>query len=301
MHKIVQIGTKRQKELIKNELTFFEKFLEVNKLDYLIYKIIIPKDFDDTVQRLTGNKHFKSVRREVGQIVMGKTIKKDEQFILVFPRYIFSEDFDNQIRFIYYLHELNHTIIKIQSPKKSNVDLRINELLNSLIFLYDEYYVNRKAIEVTNTLFESKSELFLKHIKEMPKSYIENLAKKGFYYRKIKRDILKFKLWLLSIDELISHIQPLIKSFSLYLLYFFSYYDNFESLIEFPRKLNSCKFYNNKTKELINYFRTKYRNDEFDLENDVNLIENYLFNFGLKLENTKEGLYYHVHFLIIDP
>lgn len=228
MEKIVEIGTERQKELIKNELTFFEKFLEVNQLDYLIYKIIIPKDYNDAVRKLTGYRRFESVRRNVNQVVMGKTIRKDDKFILVFPKYIFSAGFDNQIRFIFYLHELNHVVRIIQTAEESRRDLRINELLNSLFFLYDEYYVNRKAIEITNNLFESKSELLLKHMEEMPKSYIDNLARKDFYYKKIKKDILKFKFRFLSIGELISRIQPFIKSFSLYLLYFFSYYDNFE-------------------------------------------------------------------------
>ncbi len=146
-------------------------------------------------------------------------------------------------------------------------------------------------------VFNKNSERFLNFIKETSTNYINNLLRKNFYYKEIKKNILKFKFWLLTIEELLNLIQPYIRITSLYLSYFFSYYDSCRDLVSIPKDLKKCTFYREESMEIIHYFREKYQNNDFGLQNGVKLMENYLSTFGLKIQNTTEGLYVQVSFI----
>lgn len=296
MEIIIEIGTDEQKEKIKGELLEIQRILKFEKLENLIKKIIIPKNFDKTIKDISQEKEYKSFRKELDQYAMGKLVWENGSAILVFQNLIFTENFDTQVRYVLYFHEVYHAISHYLMPIKNYTDLRTKELIQRMNILFDEYFANRHALAISNKAFESKTDRFKKFI-DQSRCFANSFMKGKLFYKKIRKGIIKFKCHLIPISELINTISPLIESVSLDLVYFMSYYDNFDYLSKYFNKLKRSKFYNKRTEKLIQYFREKYKKNDLNLIDGAEIMENYLLNFGIRFENQSEGLYCHVYFI----
>ena len=296
MEIIIEIGTEEQKKKIRKELLEIERILNIKKFDNLIKKIIIPKNFDKTIRSISKDKEYKSFRKEMDQYAMAKLVWENGSAVLVFQNLIFTENFDTQVRYIFYFHEVYHAISYYLMPKKNYVDLRIKELIQLMNILFDEYFANRHALAIAGKAFESKTDRFTKFI-DGSRHFANSFMNENLFYKKIRKTIIKFKCHLIPISVLIRTISPLIRSASLDLIYFMSYYDNFDYLAKYFNRLKKSRFYNMKTEKLLQYFREKYKKNDLNVEDGIEVMENYVLNFGIRFEDRSEGLYCHVWFI----
>ena len=296
MEIIIEIGTEEQKKKIRKELLEIERILNIKKFDNLIKKIIIAKNFDKTIRNISKDKEYKSFRKEMDQYAMAKLVWENGSAVLVFQNLIFTENFDTQVRYVLYFHEVYHAINYYLMPKKNYVDLRIKELIQLMNILFDEYSANRHALAIAGKAFESKTDRFTKFI-DGSRHFANAFMNENLFYKKIQKTIIKFKCHLIPISVLIRTISPLIRSASLDLIYFMSYYDNFDYLAKYFNRLKKSRFYNMKTEKLLQYFREKYKKNDLDLEDGIEIMEDYVLNFGIRFEDRSEGLYYYVWFI----
>src|SRR5947207_2838236 len=103
---IVEIGTDEQKKLITTELEAVTTAVK-NYPDLRLYKIIIPSDFDATVNKLQDTTNFSSLR---GHLTIGKNIKYKDGTAIVFSPFIYTDAHDSNSRCFLYMHEIMHVI-----------------------------------------------------------------------------------------------------------------------------------------------------------------------------------------------
>lgn len=294
----IEIGDAEQKEQISKEVRgVLESQMEVEESSGLIEKVLIPQDYDKAIKDLVNSEDFKSQREEIGQLAMGKTIKTNEGFTIVFSPFFYTKDFDLQIRCIYYFHELYHAINYESLPGQFNKANKDNELKALLNDLYDDYYANRAGLELTRDLFEDKTDLYLNHVKTVPKGHIDNITDNSNYYRKIAEINKQFKFGHLNMEQFYPKVRQLLRPASLEFIYAFSYIDTFDFLSNLESEFKSAKLYTENTQNLINYFREKYEKRDLDLSDGLDFAEQYLANFGLKLEDRPDGVYFEVQFI----
>jgi len=296
MEIIIEIGTEEQKKKIRKELLEVERILKIKKFDNLIRKIIIPNNFDKTIRNISKDKKYKSFRKGMDQYAMGKSIWENASAVLVFQNLIFTEIFDTQIRYVFYFHEVHHAISHYLMPVTNYANLRIKELMQLMNILFDEYFANRYGLAIANKAFESKTDRFKQFI-DGSKHFANSFMNENVFYKKIRKTIIKSKCHLIPISELIRTISPLVRSASLDLVYFTSYYDNFDYLAKCFNRLKKSRFYNMKTERLLQYFREKYKKNDLNLMDGIEVMENYLLNFGIRFEDRSEGLCCHVRFI----
>ena len=82
------------------------------------------------------------------------------------------------------------------------------------------------------------------------------------------------------------------------IVYLFSHIDHKQKLQRIEPLLNKSPFYNNHTKILINYLRSKYEEENFDLNDGRMIIEKFMTNFGVRFEDIGNNQY-HCHVLDI--
>jgi hypothetical protein len=90
---IVEIGTDEQKQLIENELSIFKQISAISDPPTTITKVIVAKDFDETVNKLQNSDRYQSTRRN--HVALAKNVITQDGLCLVFSPAIFTEEQDN--------------------------------------------------------------------------------------------------------------------------------------------------------------------------------------------------------------
>ncbi|ULQ61059.1 hypothetical protein K7I13_07350 [Brucepastera parasyntrophica] len=169
----IQIGNFEQKKQIEKELiTVFGQNLEYIPA---VTKIIVPINFDETISNLS-NKEYNSQRDNLNVEAVARGIKLDEEIILVISSGIFTSDFDNIIRSVYFLHERIH--ILNNRPGQKTFD-HIGFLTNDTNWLYDEFLANHISWNTIINGFEKpiKSlELHYNHIIKQFEKDVKNIS-----------------------------------------------------------------------------------------------------------------------------
>lgn len=291
MEILIEIGNNKQQKIITNELKVIETLLNMFKPPLNIEKIIVPCDFIKAVNQIQKISSFNSDRGQE-QIVMAKTIELDNSCILVFSPTIYTKEWDNQMRMSLYLHELIHAINYRRIPKPIAKSPSYNRLFANLYILYDEYYANRKSFKITDRVYPNKSKIFDDFIQGSFKSFLQSLIDNK-YYEKIKSEINLFRIHG-NIDLFLKETTDVFDAVAKTIAYTYSYIDHFEFAKSQENLINKSYFINKKTKCLINFYRSKYLKDEFDLISGIDLMEDFLTNFGMRFEDREAEEYCHV-------
>lgn len=282
----VEIGTLEQQRLIANELKKIETILNIFKPPLNLEKVIVPHDFIKAVNQIENINSFNSDRGQE-QIVLAKTIELNGSCILIISSILYTEGWDNQMRMSLYIHELMHVINHIRIPKTITKSLSYNRLFSNLYILYDEYYVNRKSFEIIDSIYPEKSNVFDKFIQGNFKSFLQSLVDNK-YYEKIQSEINQFRIHG-SIDMFLKEVPDIFDAAAKAIIYSYSYIDFYDFAKNQENLINKSKFMNNKTKYLIDFYRSKYLKDDFDLISGVDLMDDFLTNFGMKFEDIEGG------------
>jgi len=287
---LVEIGTSEQQRSINGEFKIIGKIS--NSLNpALIEKIIVPCDFRKTVNQIQNISSFKSDRGQK-QNVIAKTIELNDSCVLIFSPILYTEGWDNQTRMSIYLHETMHAINYRTFPKSIAKSPSYNRLFANLYTLYDEYYVNRRSFEIIDCGYPNKSKIFDDFIRGNFKSFLQSLNDNR-YYEKIKSEINLFRIHR-NKDLFLKEVSDIFDAAAKTIVYIYSYIDHFDFAKSQENLINKSNFINKKTKYLINFYRSKYLKDEFDLISGVDLMEDFLTNFGMKFEDRKVGEHCYV-------
>lgn len=291
MEILVEIGNNKQQKIIANEFKVIETILNRFKPPLNIEKVIVPLDFIKTVNQIQNISSFNSDRGQE-QIVLAKTIELNNSCILVFSPNIYTKGWDNQMRMSLYLHELMHAINHRRIPKPITKSLSYNRLFMNLYILYDEYYANRESFEVIDRVYPNKSKIFDDFIQGNFKSFLQSLIDNK-YYEKIKSEISLFRIHG-NIDSFLKEVHDIFDAAAKNIMYVYSYIDHFDFAKSQENLINNSNFINKKTKCLIDFYRSKYLKNEFDLISGIDLMEDFLTNFGMRFEDRKDGEYCYV-------
>jgi hypothetical protein len=288
---IVEVGTAEQKELIKAELAVFEAGADYFQPPLNLSAVIVPADFDATVNHLQNTTSYTSIRVHVA---LAKTIEIDDGLAIVLSPYLFTEDWDHQMRSIIYYHELIHVVNKRRFPQPITCSPTILQRFENLYLLFDEYDANRLAFELTDGLYPSKSDRFRAYIKAAFEGHLGSLLDDSIDFRNIKAEIAKFRLGFIDVGQFLENIKEHFDHAAKDVVYAFSYIDHYPEFEERESDLLKSKFVNKKTIVLIDFFRSKYDETDPDLLDGLDFMGEFMTNFGMSFKDIPQGQYCHV-------
>lgn len=288
---LIEIGSEQQKEQIRKELEIVQSVYSSFDLQIPLQKIIIPEDFDATVNTLQNSKNYSSKREE--HIAVAKNIIKSDGLFLIFSRELFTKSQDTLTRLQMYLHELLHAYNASRKPELKKGSLREYQYLLNLYILFDEYYVNRKSFEIIARLFPKTSFRYKRSNYYHLKGFIKAINSDNMYHKEVCTRISEFRFHG-NIDKFLKSLNPLFDQVSKSIVYIYSYIDCSDKGAKFEPLILKSKFINEKTLKLIKLFRSKYGDNNFDLLDGTQLMEDFMKNFGMRFEDTSNGLYCHV-------
>ena len=178
-------------------------------------------------------------------------------------------------------------------PKVQSDSLSEKEHLNFIYTLFDEYWANRWSFEITEKCFPLISPRYQKLTRTSTFGFLRGVIKTEQEHKHIESEILKFRIHG-NIERFMQNIQQSIDEISKSIAYFYSYIHHYEKFAKLEPFLDSSKFTDESTKNLGNFFRENYENNEFKIHNGIPIIENMLKLFGLKFEDQSGGLYINV-------
>jgi hypothetical protein len=107
---IVEAGTDDQKDAIISEINSVYSFLDKYRTSLNLYQVIVPANFEQTIRDISDDQTYNAI---LGQIAIAKIVDVPEGVSIVFSPWIYIEQYDFQVRVIWYIHELFHAINKI--------------------------------------------------------------------------------------------------------------------------------------------------------------------------------------------
>ncbi|MFA5373576.1 MAG: hypothetical protein WC354_05270 [Candidatus Omnitrophota bacterium] len=291
MEIIVEIGTEEQKKQIKQELEIIQTVSNQISIPTSIAFIIVPDDFDKKVNELQNTSNYKSIRKT--QHAHAKTISTSNGIILVFSKLLFTAKHDNFTRLQFYMHEFMHVVNKGRLPILKEEPTSKYPYLSNLYILFDEYSANRKSLEIIDSVFPQTSIRYrLSNITHL-KWFIKPLINDSEHYDIIRIEIEKFRTHG-KIEQFLENTKPHFDEVSKAIIYSYSFIDHSSKFQRFQPFLAKSKFINNKTINLINFYRSQFDKGESDLSEGINLMTEFIENFGIRLEDCHQGLYCHV-------
>lgn len=293
MEIIIEIGTPEQKELIAQELKFLEIVPQQVHPPINITRIIVTADFDQRVNEIQGTSTYRSNRglENNGVSTIGKMIKDGDGYAIVVSPLLYSETYDIQVRYFILLHELAHVINQRDFPPIPT-DTYVNNLYTHNIYtFYDEYYADRLAYHLCDTLFPEKSKFREKHTNNDTQGYL-NLLTSPQYYETIKAEIEAFRTHA-NVDEFLKKVTPNFDIVGIILAHTYAIHHQFPGKIA-EAELAKSKFVNEKTVRLMEYMAKKYNEKSVDLSDGRELIIGFMTNFGMMFEHRDYGAYCHV-------
>jgi hypothetical protein len=293
MNIIVEIGTPEEQALIKKELSLVVEHV-CNSLDppLPVLEVIVPRDFDATVNRVGRRTSFKSDRTY--GIVAGKIIRGDNGAIIVFSPALYDNLGNVEIRVFLQLHEVCHIYNSRRFQQLSSTSKIPLHYFSNLYIMYDEYSADRMALNYVDYLFPEKPDSFQTHIRYGMEDFRRLLVDDFASYHVVKTEIQSFRQhgdvmqFLRGIDEIFDATAKAIA-------HGYAYIDHFPQFQNQALHPGASKFYNDRAQRLVEFMRAKYDEDSVDLLDGIPLMEGFMRNFGVRFEVLPSGeVYCHV-------
>ena len=280
----IELGDEEIQKQIKAELDYILVIAEQIKPPLNISKILVPIDFQAKVRELTGDNEYKFKRGlDNAQVMVAAKILEDKDgVIIVISPHLYLPLFDTMVRCFILTHEFAHLINKRKFPEIPKGSFATENYLTNLYGFFDEYMADRISFQVTEVLFTSPTEAWKQYKDNEVLDYI-NPSSHLSYYAQVKTEIEKFRnhgdvdLYWKSIHETM-HVLSIstVHGFAAY----HQHKDKYKDL-----DIPSTPFVNERTLALMDYFKTKYEKKETDLSDGIDLISNYMTNFGIRFED----------------
>lgn len=281
----IEIGSSEQKELIASEFEFVRDLCEQFESPPSICGIWVADDFDKTVNELQGTNNYTSNR---GHVAIAKNVYVGDETALVFSKILFTEFHDNHTRLQFILHELCHTLNKMNFPKTEGQPAYV-EYLSYLYTLFDEYWANRWSFEITEQVFGNVSPLYKKLTRSSTFGFLRGIIEIENDYSHIKSEIFKFRFHgnvVLFMGNIRRSVDEILKS----LVYFYSYFHHYKKYSKLESFIDVSTDAGKKGKLLVEFFRQKYENNDVNIFDGILIIEELLKCFGFQYEDQDGGL-----------
>lgn len=284
----IEIGDENLQSLIKDELENIILIAEALKIDSDISQIIIPEDFQAKVIEITKDKEFKLQKgvKDSNITVMAKVLPSPNGVIILFASLNYLPVFDTMTRSFMLTHELVHVLNKKKFPEIPKNSRRLETYLSNLYQLFDEYTADRLSYEITERIFKKPTEIWEQFRENKFLDYIDS-ERHPTYYENIKLEIEKFKKHR-DVDLHWNNIHEYMNVIS------HSTVHGFASYHQYPDEnagvlIPTTPFVNQSTHKLMDYFRNKFETNDTDLNDGIELITDYIENFGVAFENQPES------------
>jgi hypothetical protein len=285
---IIEIGTPENQAQIRQELMLFSSVVSSSNNLLNISKVIVPADFDAKVNELQGTSDYKSNR---GVVALARNVNLGESVAIVLSPLLYTAYFDAQIRLYISLHEIKH-VYNRKSFLEISADSGSRKIyLENLYTLFDEYIADRWALEVFDKVIPTKTVRWNEYIRDSALGFSSSINDRQFYI-KIKTEIESFRHH----SDIVLFQENIHQSFhnvAISLVHAFAIAD-YDSRIMSLADLMQSHFVNEKTLSLMGLFKIKYQEQIYDIHDDLNLIIDFMTNFGMKFEDTPQGIYCHV-------
>jgi hypothetical protein len=285
---IIEIGTQEQQAQIRQELAFLEGIVGHTNPPLNISQVVIPSDFDAKVNELQGTTTYESKRivRAVAKIVdIGNSI------VVVLSPLLYMENHDTQTRMVILLHEIMHVSNKRRFPTISSDSCQRQTYLSNLYILYDEYVADRLAFKIMDDLFQEKTKCWKAFVLNEATGFT-SLINDPQHYNAIRSEIVSFRTHA-DVALYLKNIYPSFDNVALSIVHTISLADHDPHAIQIT-DLRESPFVNEKTMALMRFFKDKYQENAFNVNDGIGLIIDFMTNFGVKYEDTPQGTYCHV-------
>lgn len=286
MNLIIEAEVEEERDVILREVSLFKEMLARLGVETTIEQVIIPVDIEDAARRIQGDTSSK-IRRE-HQEVAARVVNSANGVTMLFNPLLFFRG-ATQIRWLTYLHEMLHVFTKTVFPPIETDSPSVRWYLMNLYILYDEYYANRKSLEMAETLFTQKSDVYKRHLRGYLGHY-RALRDEGIYYLPLKQEICLYRQHS-DIRLFLSRIQPIWDQGAKAIVYSYAFADYMARSKRLEGVLSCSKFVNSRTVALIDFFRLEYGGAAFDLFPGLQKMKEFALNFGMRWEDMENGCY----------
>jgi hypothetical protein len=256
-------------------------------LDFVeLSQIIIPMDFDATVNRLQGTTWYVSDRI---QRCIGKIIEIDAGNVIIMSHITYSEFFDLSKRCKFLFHEIGHLANRKYFAIPEHVHTARSRYLNTIAIMYDEYTANLfsyKIIEKIETVIGDISE----EVEKEYRGHMSSIQDNEQYYLPLKAT---YQQWGEDGDtrKMLSLAYQVIDAAIKDVTYCYSMADTFSAIKQdFDRR--DSMFLNVSTVELFNLLN-KWKTSEGDkisFEEGLDVIEDFMAtSFGITFTDDDHG------------
>ncbi len=293
MEVIIEIGDESIQRQIKDELEIFLTYVEAIDPPLNIKQIIVPSNFEAKVNECQSASSFKAKRgiENAGIAVVAKIIEIGEGVSIVLSPFIYLSTFDSMIRCFILFHEIAHMLNKRRFPVISTKLFAVNNYMENLYVLFDEYFADRFAFIITEKIFALPTAPWKVYYDNWVSGYLEPTFD-PHYYELIQAEIEKFRQHG-DVDRYWNSIIEFVQVIAISTVHGFAglhQHADQDSIYQLP----TSKFINEKTLTLLNYLKVKFEKAESDLSDGYDLMVGYFTNFGIKFEDRSSGGYIYV-------
>ncbi|MDD4984742.1 MAG: hypothetical protein WC369_08465 [Dehalococcoidales bacterium] len=286
----VEVGTVEQKNIIEKELKLIQTLIGAFTPPLNICQVIVPFNFDQKVNEIQNTDYYKSVR---GVVALAKIIEIDDSIAVIISPRIYTEEWDIQTRVFIYLHEILHVANKKQLRKPEIESASLSLYFENIYRLFDEYMADRQALELIDKVFPEKSDRMRRSVVSNVDGFI-GIINNQRYHEQISKEIASFRIYGKDVTKFLENTHDSFSEVAMSIVHLFSYIDNYPDYQNRVSDLRDSRFMNYKTQKLIDFFRQKYKEKSPELAEGLNLVKEFMLNFGMRFEDTPQGMYCHV-------
>lgn len=288
MEIIIEVGNDKQKEIIRKELDYYVNIIDELEIKPNISQIIIPENFDQFVNDIENRSDYSSKQGIDGASVyaLAKMIKSENGIVIALHSFLYTASFDKMIRSFILLHEIGHAFNEKLFPEIPIDSIVLKNYFDVLYHFYDEYFADRFAYRVMGVIFDGQSTLWNKFIEDNTEKFF-SVASDDQYYDLIREEIKFFRIHK-NEQLFIDGIMDLIYVVSETTIHGFSRFHHLGKTsndLDIPKSI----YFNASTFILVNYYKKKFEAVDRDLSDGIDVIREYMKNFGILLEEDNDG------------
>ena len=289
MELIIEFGDKALQRKILYELSIVARIIEHHNPPLNIEQIIVPKDYIGKINSFQEN-HYEPTGYGIKSLA--KMVDLPEKYVIVISPDLYTVEYDRCQRFFVYLHEIYHVLNRnqIQEPRADSISGLI--YTTNLYGLFDEYVANRDAIRVIKTVFAENWKEVCQTIEQDLAAFILILQDERFALA-IEEKLTHFQIH----EDVLKFLQNIRKDFSeisLTIVFVFSILDQVPQFNRHKQAAQASEFVNEETLALMDYFRQKYEQRDFDLRDGLKYMDGFMANFGTRFDDAMEAGNYKV-------
>ena len=290
MEYTIEVGSPEQRRLIREDISLIDDVCAGLSYPSDVEHVIVPADFDATVNRLEGTTGFRSLR---GFFTCGKAVHTGDSTTILLSPVLFTEKWDDQMRLFVYVHEVLHsaTSLMFPQPLPGAHTPRTLALTQSMYALYDEYWITRKTLKALNAFLKEKSEGYLGYVASSFDSYADPLLDDWRYYWPLTWQIAAFRIHG-DINHFLEVTRDMFDEVSKCLVYVFAYMDYGDQFTGRRSDVLKSPFAREGTLALVDYFRGVYDEGSVDVSDGVDLMDGFTACLGVRWEDTADGKLY---------